>query len=225
MLVDQSADRGEPDFLFVHNEGNNTCINITGTGSHDQSFKRRKSHGGVNGFSVLYSSHGGPVSKVNGDNPLPADINLQDLTGSFADIVMTGPVITIFSYAVFFIQRIRDGIHIRIGRKGLVKGCIKNRYLGCARYQHFNGVYSFKISRVMKGCNFTKPFHLSLDFIGNQHTGAESFPSVYHTVTDCINFGKLADTTVSFTGDDTQNIFYPYNMVDYFTFKPDFFTI
>ena len=62
LLVQNSHDLVDILALFVSDELHDSRINITGTGSHDQTFQRSQTHGGIYAFAVLNCRYAGTVA-------------------------------------------------------------------------------------------------------------------------------------------------------------------
>ena len=62
LLVQNGHDLVDVLALFVSDELHDGRINITGTGSHDQTFQGSQTHGGIYTFAVLHCRYAGTVT-------------------------------------------------------------------------------------------------------------------------------------------------------------------
>ena len=70
LLVDDFHYLLQRQVLFMCNKFNTAWVDITGTGSHNQTFQWGQSHGGINGFAAVHSGKRRTVAQM-------ADNNLQ----------------------------------------------------------------------------------------------------------------------------------------------------
>lgn len=82
---------------------------------------------------------------------------------------------TVPANTIFFIQRIRNSVHIGMFGHGLMKSRIENRHLRNLWQQVADSKNTRQIRRIVKGSYFYTSFNISYHFVGNYHTGVKFF--------------------------------------------------
>ena len=77
-------------------------------------------------------------------------LHAQELQGAGADIAVRGSVETIAAYAVLLVQLVGNGIHISLGRHGLVESGIKDTYLRQTGHELFHCIDTLQVGRVVQ---------------------------------------------------------------------------
>ena len=109
---------------------------------------------------------------------------------------MRGSVEAVTTYTVFFIQFVWDGIHICIVRHCLMECCIEYTYLRYIGQNSRNSIDTFQVSRVMEWSKVVASGKCIQYFFIQFHWFAETFPTVYHAVTYCIDFFQRLDCAI-----------------------------
>ena len=89
---------------------------------------------------------------------------------------------------VFFIVFVRDCIQICSFRHCLVECCIKYTYLWYARHDFFACFNTNQVCRVVQRCQFAAFLQCFFYCIINDNRACEIFTTMYHTMTQCIDF-------------------------------------
>ena len=132
---------------------------------------------------------------------------------------------TITTDAIFFIQFVRNGIQVCIIRHCLVESSIKYTYLRNIRQNSRNRVYTFQIGRIMKRSQIIASSKRIQHFLRQQYRFTELLTTMYHAVTNCIDFIQRFDCTIFRTNQCIQDELYTYSMLRYIFFQNFFFTI
>src|SRR5699024_10608157 len=85
--------------LFVADVLNNSWVQVTGTGTHDQTFQRGQTHGGVYTFAADGSGNGSTVTDVANDN-LCISWEVTEFDSFFGNEAMAGTVEAVTTDAV-----------------------------------------------------------------------------------------------------------------------------
>ena len=102
---------------------------------------------------------------------------------------------TIAAHAVLLIQLVGDSIHISLGRHGLMEGRIKNTYLRQTRHQFLHGINTLQVSGVMQRSQIADGLESLQHLVSEDNALVELLTSVYHAVTDGIDFLQVFDDT------------------------------
>lgn len=122
---------------------------------------------------------------------------------------------TITTDAIFFIQFVRNGIQVCIIRHCLVESSIKYTYLRNIRQNSRNRVYTFQIGRIMKRSQIIASSKRIQHFLRQQYRFTELLTTMYHAVTNCIDFIQRFDCTIFRTNQCIQDELYTYSMLRY----------
>ena len=114
------------DGVYAHAQGivqmENDCrVDIARTRTHNQAFQRSQTHRGVNAFTVTDSGNGTTVAQMAGDDVQLFNRFVQNFRSFLSHIEVAGTVRAVATYAVFFVQAVRQGIEVRFFRHGLVE--------------------------------------------------------------------------------------------------------
>ena len=114
------------DGVYAHAQGivqmENDCrVDIARTRTHHQAFQRSQTHGSVNAFTVADSGNGTTVAQMAGDDVQLFNRFVQNFRGFLSHIEVAGAVRAVATYAVFFVQAVRQGIEVRFFRHGLME--------------------------------------------------------------------------------------------------------
>ena len=82
---------------------NDSRVDITRTGTHDQTFQRGKTHGGINAFTVADGGYRTTVAQVAGDDVQFFNRFVQNFSGFLGHIVVAGAVRAVTTNAVLFV--------------------------------------------------------------------------------------------------------------------------
>ena len=118
---------------------------------------------------------------------------------------MTGSVEAITTYAIFLVHLVRQTIHIRIIRHGLVESRIKHRYLRNTRDQSLHRPNTLQVSRVMKRSQIRALDYLIDYILIDQYTGSELLATMYHAMAHGINLLIVLDAAISSVGQHAQD--------------------
>ena len=152
-------------------------------------------------------------------------VQTQKFTCPARYIAVTGAMKTVPANTVFFIQGVRNSVHIGMFGHGLMKSRIENRHLRNLWQQVADSKNTCQIRRIVKGSYFYTGFNIPYHFVGNYHTGVKFFASMHYTMPYGINFFHVFDTTVFSAGKHTQYVFYCKLMFKHFAFKNNFFSV
>ena len=118
---------------------------------------------------------------------------------------MTGSVEAITTYAIFLVHLVRQTIHIRIIRHGLVESRIKHRYLRNTRDQSLHRPNTLQVSRVMKRSQIRALDYLIDYILIDQYARSELLATMYQTMTNSVDLLIVLDTTISSVGQYAQD--------------------
>ena len=161
-------------------------IDITRTGTHDQTFQRGQAHRGVNAFTVADSRNGTTVAQVAGDDVQFFYRFVQHFCRFLGYIEVAGAVRAVTTDAVLFVQVVRQGVEIRLFRHSLVECGVK--YSNVFVFQLWERFQSFfdtdQVSRVVQRCKRSCIFDTLNNRLINHYGAGILFAAVYDTVTD-----------------------------------------
>ena len=149
LLVQNGHDLVDVLALFVSDELHDGRIDITGTGSHDQTFQRCQTHGGVYTLAVLNSGYAGTIAQVANDDLQIFVLFAQNLSSLLGYIRVAGSVEAVTSDLVFLIILVRQTVHISFLRHGLMESGVKYSYHGSGGHQLLACIDTDQVSRVM----------------------------------------------------------------------------
>ena len=102
---------------------------------------------------------------------------------------------TITTDTVLLVELIRDGIHICLGRHGLMERCIEYTYLRQTRHQLLHRIHTFQIGRVVKWSQIRTLLESLQYLIGENNRLVELLTTMHHAVTDGIDLIETLDHT------------------------------
>src|SRR5690606_23046207 len=114
------------DLINAHAQGvvqveDDRRVDVTGTGTHHQTFQRGQTHGCINTFTVADSRNRTTVAQVAGDDVDFFNRLVQYFCGFLSHIEVAGAVCAVATYAVLFVQAVWQGIEVRLFRHGLME--------------------------------------------------------------------------------------------------------
>ena len=168
-------------------------VEVAGTGSHHETFKRGESHCGVDDFSVFDSCHGAAVAEVAGDDGGVFEFLSEEFGGGEGHIVVAGSVEAVFADAVLFVVVIGDGIEVCFRGHGLVKLSVEDADVGDSGEVFFAGFDSGEVRGVVKRSEGEAFADDVLDFRRDFDRLGDFFAAVEDAVTDSGDFGEALD--------------------------------
>ena len=162
-------------------------VDVTGTGAHHQTFQRGQTHRGVNALAVADCRNRTTVAQMAGDDVQFFNRLVQHFCGFLSHIVVAGAVETVTTYAVFFVQAVRQGIQVRLFRHSLMERGVE--HCNVLFFQFREGFQRFsnpdQVSRVVQRSERRSVFDALDNGVINDHGAGILLAAVYDTVTNC----------------------------------------
>ena len=89
--------------LFIHDEGSSPEVEVTGTGTHDETLHRRQTHRGVHALAVHHSCAASSAADVGGDNLLTLRIYAEELADTCGYIAVARSVEAVTADSVLLV--------------------------------------------------------------------------------------------------------------------------
>ena len=89
-------------------------VDVTGTGTHGQTFQRSETHGGVNAYAALDSGDRGAVAQVAGDDAQILDVLAHSLCALLGNVAVGSAVEAVTADAVLGVVLIGDSVDVRL---------------------------------------------------------------------------------------------------------------
>ena len=159
-------------------------IDVPAAGPHDQALQRGKPHGGVDAPAVFYGRDAGPVAEMQGDQVYFLQGPSQVPGRFLGHKEVGGAVKAIAADLMIFIEFIRKGIVIGVGRQGLVKHGVEDRHLGHLGKRFPQDFDPQQIGRVVERGQRNKPPDGLNYFFSNSGRFLEKLPPMNHPVPD-----------------------------------------
>ena len=102
---------------------------------------------------------------------------------------------TIAAHTVLLVQLVGNGIHISLGRHGLVEGGVEHADLGQTRYQLLHSVDTLQVGRVVQWSQVRALLEGLQYLVGEYYRLVELLAAMHHTVSYGINLVKTLDDT------------------------------
>ena len=96
-------------------------VDVARAGTHDQTFQRGQTHRGVNAFTVADSGYRTTVAQMAGDDVQLFNRLVQDFSRFLSHVEVAGAVRAVATYAVLFVQAVRQSIQIGFFRHSLME--------------------------------------------------------------------------------------------------------
>ena len=181
--------------LFLSNELHDSRIDVTGTSSHNNTFKWCKTHCCIYTFAIYNCADGRSVSKVADDNFGVVFVKAKEINSSLGYEAVGCSVETVSSYFIFLVEVKRKSVEICFSRHCLMESGIKYAYLRYAWHKLCTYTDTNEVSRVVERCKVIALFYC-FDHLVCDHCGRSKFlASVYDTMSDRINLFKASDRT------------------------------
>ena len=191
--------------FFFHQEGDDRRIDVAAAGAHAEAGQRRQAHRGVDAAAVLDGSDRRTVAQMAGDD-LQAVIRLaEDLGRPARHIAVRGAVEAVFADAELLIQIIGQGVHVGLGRHGLVESRIEDGDLGNAGHGFLAGFDAGHVRRIVQRRQIEAGADRPLDFRCDQDGGGEFLTAMDDPVADGIDLAHALEDAVFVRGQDGQD--------------------
>ena len=135
---------GRETFLF-HDAQYGGGVHIARACAHHESFERRKSHRGVDALAEFDGRDAGAVADVAGDDALLGRVYAEELADAGCHEAVAGAVRAPAAYVALLIIFIGDGVHVGLGRHGLVEGGVEHEDLRQGREHLAYGFVAFQV--------------------------------------------------------------------------------
>ena len=195
LLVEEGVHLCGGKTFLLHEIENNRRINTAGTGTHDNTVKRGKAHGGVNRLALVDSSDGGTVSEVAGDDLELFDGLAHHLGAAGRNVAVRGTVEAVAADVIFLIILIGDTEDISLIRHSLMEGSIK--YSSHRNFSTENvaaSLHGNSLRRIVERSEILEGYADIVDnFIGDQGGYLILLAAVENTVTDSGNLIDVGD--------------------------------
>ena len=152
----------------VGNRLNNCRIHITGTCSHDEAFKRSKTHGCIHALAADRCGDGGAVAEVADNDSLMSFRKLSILNRLCGNEHVAGSVETIAADRIFLIVLRIDTVHVSMRLHTHAESCIEYSYVRLARHSCLACFNTHKVCGIMKRSEREALFDCFLDLIVDQ---------------------------------------------------------
>ena len=172
------------------------AVNGTATGTHDDTFQRSGTHGGVKALAALNCCDGGTVAQVAGNDVQLLRLLAQKLCSAQRNVAVGGAVEAVAADLILFVVLVGQSIHISILGHGLVETGVKYGYLRNAGHNFLASADTGQVVGVVERAKLAALFNC-LDYLFVDDNGAgELFTAVENSVSYRTDLGKLGDHTV-----------------------------
>ena len=192
--------------LFVHNVGYDGGVDAAAAGSHYETVKGSKTHGGVNDLAVFNGGKAGAVAEVADDELGALGVLAGDFKISLGDEAVGSAVEAVAADGVFLIILVRNAEHIGFLGHGLMEGGVENGDHGGLFSENFlAGFHGDSLGRVVERTKVAEFNADVLDKLVVNSGGRFVFlGTVEHAVTDGFDFADVLDDFV-FAGGEKFN--------------------
>ena len=152
LLVQQVAHLVGGEAFVLHNLQHGAGVGVTAAGSHHQTFEGCESHGGVDALSAVDGADAGTVTDVAGDNLLVLLLHAEEFAHAVGDETVAGAVGTVAADLVLLVIFIGNGVHVCLGRHGLMEGGVEDEHLGKRGKQGLDGFVTLEVCGIVEGC-------------------------------------------------------------------------
>ena len=126
LLVEDVEHLVDADAVLVHDELDDTAVEIAAAGAHRQADQRGEAHGRVDALAAIDRADGAAVAHVAGDELELFDGLAHELGAAGGHVAVARAVEAVAADAVVLVIFIRDGIHIGLAGHGLVERSVKH---------------------------------------------------------------------------------------------------
>ena len=112
---------------------------------------------------------------------------------------------TVATHTILLIEFIGDGIHIGLGRHGLMEGGVEHPHLGQTGHQFAHSLHTLEVGGVVEGSQVAACLKYLEHLVGEQHALVELLATMHHTVTYGVNLLQVFDDTNLRIGEQTEN--------------------
>ena len=95
--------------------------------------------------------------------------NAEELAGTGRHIAVAGAMETIATDAVLLVKLVGNGIHISLGRHGLMESCVEDTHLGKSRHQFLHGVHTLQVGGIVERSQIGALFKGLKHLVGKNH--------------------------------------------------------
>ncbi len=174
--------------VFVHEELDNTGVQIAAAGAHGQTDQRSKAHGGINALATINSRDGAAVTHMAGDDLQLFNGLAHKFCAAGRDIAVGRAVETIAAYAVILIILIGNSIHESLAGHGLMEGSIENGNHWDITHDLAAGIDAGNVGGVVQRRKGDAFFNCGHDIVIDQNGACKLLAAVNNPVTDSIDF-------------------------------------
>ena len=98
---------------------------------------------------------------------------------------------TVATDAVLLVEFVGNGIHISLGRHGLMESSVEDTHLGQSWHQFLHGVHALQVGGVMQRSQIGTFLEGLEHLVGKDNRLVELLSAVHHAVTHGINFRQV----------------------------------
>ena len=205
ILIDNVLHIGSAEVVLSHQVGESARVDVATASAHDETFGGGETHRSVYTLAVEHSSDATAVAYVASDNLLGVHVYAEELANALRNVAVACAVESVATHAVFGVELIRKGIHIRLGRHGLVESGVEHSYLRHVGQHLRDGVDTCNVHRIVKRSYVVAFFYLSDNLVGDEHALIELFATMHHAVTYGVNLVEALDAAVIFAGEEVED--------------------
>ena len=173
----------------------NARVNISGTGAHDQTLERGKTHGGIHALAADGCGNGCAVSEM-ADDHLGLLIAAAKRKRSVGNKVMGLAVEAVAADLIVLVVLERKSIHESLRLHAHTESGIEYADIRLAGHNRLACLDAENVCRVVKRCQVGILDQSFLDFFVDQNRLCELLSAMDHSVADRIDLVKRLDHTV-----------------------------
>ena len=201
LLVENIEGLVNVEAILVHDELQNTGVNITGAGAHGQAAQRSQTHGGVNALAVHDGGNGAAVAHVAGDELELLNGLAHHSGGTGGNIAVAGAMETIAAHLVLLVVLIGNSIGESLCGHGLMESGVEHCDLGNIAHDGLAGVDAGDVGGVVERSEGDAVFNGLHNVIGDQNAGGKGLAAVNNAVADSVDLLHAGDNTVLGAGE------------------------
>ena len=169
--------------VLLADEEEDSRVDASGAGTHDEAFERGEAHGGINALAVQNGGAAGTVTEVSGNEAAVFRLLAEDLGGFGSHETVACAVCAVAADLVFFVELVGDAVEVSLTRHGLVEGGVEHGDLRERREELGGAFHTGGVCRFMQRGEQRDATDVVDDFLRNAFA-LDVLTAVHHAVTD-----------------------------------------